>query len=111
MNSRMQHDFILNNSGINEYIKIDDRGAVIQRLFVYEEGGGGGGGGGSSGGGRGEGGGRGGGRGEGGGRGGGGGGLPELLPEVHRSVYGSGGGLPQLLRPGGRRTRKNKNRK
>jgi len=101
MNSRMQHDFILNNSGINEYIKIDDRGAVIQRLFVYEEGGGGGGGGGSGG----------------GGSGGGGGGsrsgrgLPELLPEVHRSVYGNRGGLPELLRPGGRRTRKNKNRK
>ena len=114
MNSRMQYEFTFNNSGINEYIKMDDRGNVIQRLFVYEEGGGSGGGSGS-------------------GRGGGGGGgggissarVPELLGSGGRASSGaallstarvpellSTARVPELLRrPGGRRTRKNKNRK
>lgn len=90
MDSRMQYEFTFNNSGINEYIKMDDRGNVIQRLFVYEEGGGSGGGG--------------------GGRGGGSARVPELyrgLPELVSTAR-----VPELLRrPGGRRTRKNKNRK
>ena len=93
MNSRMADEFIFNNSGINEYIKMDNRGAVIQRLFVYEEGGGGG-----------------------GGRGGGGGGGSVSSARVPALLY---RGLPELVsrvpellrRPEGRRTRKNKNRK
>jgi len=91
----MDNEFTFNQSGIREYIKTDARGAVTQRLFIYDNGrsgeGGGGGGSGSISSAR----------------------VPELLgsrarvPELVSTAR-----VPELLgRPGGRRTRKNKNRK